>query len=84
MEKFVCRMLLKHKDLAGHCDVDLLLAPGEPPVAVLEWGDYPDGTSIPSVALQLDPRYLHDLPGWKPVTHMYEMQMDSPIPLRQP
>lgn len=86
MEKKICRMILSHlgKD-AAHRDVDLLVQDGRPPIAVLEWADYPDGTSTPSVALQLDPKYLHPLPpSWAPVTHLYEQQMDSPIPLPRP
>ena len=84
MEKYVCRMLLSHKGRnTAHHDVDLVLGPA--PMAVLEWADYPDGTSIPAVALQLDPRLLHPMPAsWAPVTHMYEMQLDSPIPLPGP
>jgi hypothetical protein len=86
MEKKICRMILSHRGKdAAHRDVDLLLQDGQPPTAVLEWADYPDGTSIPSVALQLDPKFLHPLPdSWLPVTHLYEQQMDSPIPLPRP
>lgn len=84
MEKFKCRMLLAHKGVTAHYNVDLLLEPGQAPLAVLEWGDFQDGTSIPSVGLSLDPQYLHPLKGWGAVTHMYEMQMDSPIPLAPP
>lgn len=86
MEKFVCRMILRHpRSGAAHHDVDLLLPEGQPPLAVLEWADCPGGTSTPSVALQLDPQWLHPMPAsWLPVTHLYEQSMDSPIPLRQP
>lgn len=80
-----CRAILAHSGRAGHCDVDLLLTPGQPPQLVLEWRDYPEAAaSIPGVAIQLDPRYLHPLRGWGQVTHMYEMQIDSPIPIAPP
>lgn len=76
------RMILKDGAGAAHHTVDLVLTPGGPPLAVLEWMDYPNGTSVPSVALELDPALLHPLtPGWAPETHMYEKQMNSPIPL---
>lgn len=77
-----CWMLVKHAGSTAHYKVDLLLKPGEPPVAVLEWSRYPDGTCIPAVAVQLDPRYLHPLQGWGEVTHSYEFPIESPIPVR--
>lgn len=78
----VCWMLVTHKGQTAHFYVDLLLKPGEPPVAVLEWADLPNGTSIPGVAVQLDPRHLHPFPGTDGVTHMYERPIESPIPMR--
>lgn len=76
------RMILKDATGAAHHNVDLVLTPGGPPLAVLEWMDYPNGTSVPSVALELEPALLHPLPSsWAPATHMYEKQLDSPIPL---
>lgn len=77
-----CFMPVTHKGRTALFHVDLLLEPGQPPVAVLEWSDYPDGTRIPSVAVQLDPRYLHEVPGQGEATHSYERPIDSPIPVR--
>ena len=76
-----CRMLVVNQGHTEHHNVDLLLEEGKPPVAVLEWSDYPDGTSIPAVAVQLESKYLFELPGWGEVTHGYEMPIESPIPL---
>jgi len=84
MDKFVCFMTLRHQGRQALHHVDLLLEPGQPPVAVLEWSDWPDGTSTPAVAVQLDPQRLHPLQGWPKATHMYELPVDSPIPLPQP
>lgn len=77
-----CRMLVTHKGQTAHYDVDLLMEPDQPPTAVLQWADYPDGTNIPRVAVQLEPGYLHEIPGWGEVTHMYELPIESPMPPR--
>ena len=76
-----CRMIVRDRNGAAIHDVDLLLEDGRPPRAVFEWSDYPDGTSIPAVAVQLDPSQLFDLPGWGDVTHGYQTEVESPITL---
>ena len=76
-----CRILVVNQGRTEHHDVDLLLEDGKPPFAVLEWLDYPDGTSIPGVAVQLEAELLFELPGWGDVTHGYSNQIESPIPL---
>lgn len=77
-----CWMLVSHAGDTAHYTVDLVLSLDRPPVAVLEWTDCPDGTCIPSVAVQLDPRWLTPFPGQDGVTHSYAHPIQSPIPMR--
>jgi hypothetical protein len=82
MEVKKVRILLTHAGQTAHYNVDLLLEPGQPPLAVLEWREEPDGANSPAVAIQLESQWLHPLQGWGTVTHMYEMAVESPMPLR--
>lgn len=79
--KTMCFMTLSHQGAMAHHNISLVLEPGQPPIAVLEWAAYPDGTDIPSVAVQLEDRYLRPVNGWGEVTHVYEIPVVSPIPL---
>jgi len=76
-----CFLPLTHAGHTAFYAVDLLLTAGQPPTLVLEWADGQDGTRSPSVAVQLDPRYLSPLAGWGDTTHSYQLPIDSPIPL---
>ena len=61
-----------------HYEADSVIIDGIPHV-VFEWEQTPEG-EIPAVTVALDPKYLHPLPGWGEVTHLYEFPIEDPRP----
>jgi hypothetical protein len=76
-----CRTEVTHAGVTQFRDLDLLVLEGVPPIAVLEWTLHRDGRRIPSIAFQLDAKYLRPLAGHGLVTHQYTVPVASPIRL---
>lgn len=81
MSEFIVFIPVTHQGRMDLMNVDLVFQGDGSPLAVLEWADFPDGTCIPSVAVQLEPQWLTRTPGMGPATHSYERPICPPAPL---
>lgn len=70
------RCLIRRDGQVAHYNCELVFIHGQPH-AVLEWANYPDGSSMPSVMVQLQNQFLHPL-NWPDVQYMYEHEIEDP------
>lgn len=63
--------------VVGHFNADMIFISGVPHV-VFEWEGEADGSEKPCHLVALDPKFLHPLPGWGEVTHLYELPIKDP------
>lgn len=73
----VRHLVTRSGQMLGHCNSDMVFIDGAPFV-VLEWGDYPDGESVPLVTVQLDPKQLDRL-DWDEAEYMYQSPIEDPV-----